>query len=197
MKTNLDSNYWQNRYEELQTGWDLGAVSPPLKAYFQQLSNKELKLLVPGCGNAYEAEYLWQNGFRNVFVADLAEAPLAALKARIPDFPEAQLLHQDFFLLQDTFDLIIEQTFFCAIEPRIRPDYAIKAFELLKPGGKLVGLLFNTEFPQAGPPFGGTENEYRTYFEPFFHFRTFATATNSIKPRAGKELFMILERKGI
>jgi SAM-dependent methyltransferase len=195
METNFTPDYWQGRYETKQTGWDLGAVSPPLQTYFDLLSDKNLKILIPGCGNAYEAEYLHHYGFRNVYLADIAAAPLEAFRKRVPDFPAEHLLHIDFFELQDQFDLIIEQTFFCAIDPGLRPAYAQKCFELLKPGGKLVGLLFNTEFSLPGPPFGGSEKEYRTYFEPYFHFRTFETATNSVKPREGRELFMILERK--
>jgi SAM-dependent methyltransferase len=195
METNLNSSYWQTRYTNAETGWDLGTVSPPLKAYAEQLPRHNIKILIPGAGNAYEAEFLHRSGFTEVYVADIAEAPLKALKQRVPDFPDDHLLHQDFFELQDTFELIMEQTFFCAIDPKLRPSYAKKCAELLKPGGKLVGLLFNTVFEKPGPPFGGSAEEYRTYFEPYFHFRTFAPAYNSVKPRAGRELFMILEKK--
>ena len=194
MSTNLTPDYWQQRYLENQTGWDLGAVSPPLQAYFDQLTDLETRILIPGCGHAYEAAYLHQKGFKNVFVADIAEAPLRNFQKRNPDFPAAHLLLQDFFKLTQAFDLIIEQTFFCALDPALRPAYAKKCAELLKPGGKLVGLLFNTGFDKPGPPFGGSADEYRTYFEPYFHFRTFETATNSVKPRAGRELFIILEK---
>lgn len=195
METNLTPNYWQARYVQGQTGWDLGAVSPPLKAYFDQLNSPKISILIPGAGNAYEAEYLHHKGFNQVFVADIAEAPLAALQKRVPDFPASHLLLQNFFTLTQQFDLIVEQTFFCAIDPALRPAYARKCAELLKPGGKLVGLLFNIAFEKAGPPFGGSQQEYQTYFEPYFHFHTFAPANNSIKPRAGHELFMILEKK--
>jgi hypothetical protein len=191
----LTEHYWQNRYELGQAGWDLGTVSPPLLAYFDQLAHKNQRILIPGGGNAYEAEYLYRAGFRNVYVADFARMPLENLQKRVPDFPPSHLLHTDFFELSETFDLIIEQTFFCALEPALRSAYAKKCASLLKKGGKLAGLLFNTTFPQDGPPFGGTVEEYRTYFEPYFNLRTFATANNSVKPRAGRELFMILEKK--
>jgi hypothetical protein len=193
----LTENYWQNRYELDQIGWDLGTVSPPLNAYFDQLTNKDLRILIPGAGNAYEAEYLHNAGFRSVYVADFARLPLENLQKRVPDFPASHLLQSDFFELSETFDLIIEQTFFCALEPKLRSAYAKKCASLLNKGGKLAGLLFNTTFPQDGPPFGGTEEEYRTYFEPYFNLRTFAPAYNSVKPRAGRELFMILEKKEI
>ncbi len=197
MTTDLNPEFWENRYTENQTGWDLGQVSPPLKAYFDQIAEKEKRILIPGCGHAYEAEYLHNCGFTNVFVADFAPAPLRLFQERVPGFPAGHLLQEDFFKINQTFDLIIEQTFFCALNPELRPAYPRKCAELLKPKGKLVGLLFNTEFSQAGPPFGGSAAEYQTYFEPYFHFRTFETAYNSVKPRAERELFIILEKKQI
>lgn len=61
------------------------------------------------------------------------------------------------FSLKDSFDLIIEQTFFCALDPKLRPEYAVKMAELLKPGGRLVGVLFNDTLNNDKPPFGGTK----------------------------------------
>jgi len=58
------SNYWENRYQNQQTGWDIGEISSPLKAYIDQLEDKSIKILIPGAGNAYEAEYLFLNGFK-------------------------------------------------------------------------------------------------------------------------------------
>jgi 2-keto-3-deoxy-6-phosphogluconate aldolase len=68
----LDEQYWNNRYINNETGWDLRQVSPPLKAYFDQLENKNSSILIPGCGNAYEAIYLAEQGFTNITVIDIA-----------------------------------------------------------------------------------------------------------------------------
>ena len=114
---NLSETFWNTKYKDQKTGWDLGVISPPLKAYFDQLENKDLKILIPGGGNSYEAEYLFNHGFRNVFVVDLSEIALENLKKRVPKFPDVQLLHANFFEIEDLFDLVIEQTFFCAIQP--------------------------------------------------------------------------------
>ena len=113
MKTeSLSKSFWVDRYAKGETGWDIGSVSEPLKAYIDQITNKELAILVPGAGNAYEAEYLWQNGFRNLVVIDIAEAPLALFSKRVPDFPKQNLICTDFFEHRGKYDLIIEQTFF-------------------------------------------------------------------------------------
>ncbi|SFF93453.1 methyltransferase domain-containing protein [Pontibacter chinhatensis] len=193
MNRDFNASYWQQRYQQNQTGWDVGSITPPLKQYFDQLENKALRILIPGCGNAYEAEYLHKNGFTEVYVADVAAEPLHNLLHRNPTFPESHLLHQDFFSLQGIYDLIVEQTFFCALDPTLRAAYARKCAELLQPNGTLMGLLFNTVFEKEGPPFGGTREEYVSYFASYFEFIHFETAYNSIPPRQGKELFIELK----
>lgn len=195
MNIELSPEFWQKKYHTDEAGWDLGEISIPIKEYIHQLSNKNLKILIPGCGNAYEAEYLWENGFKNVFIADYAQTPLTNFKKRVPDFPTSQLICSDFFEINNTFDLIIEQTFFCAINPLLRAKYAKKIHQLLNKNGKLVGLLFDDILNSDKPPFGGNKEEYKTYFEPYFNFKVFEKAYNSIKPRANRELFIIFTKK--
>ncbi|MCH3885858.1 methyltransferase domain-containing protein [Tenacibaculum aquimarinum] len=191
----LNEDFWNNKYKDNKTGWDLGAVSPPIKAYFDQLENKELKILIPGGGNSYEAEYLFKNGFKNVFVVDLSIIALENIKTRIPEFPDSQLLHANFFDIEERFDLIIEQTFFCAINPNLRPKYASKIHSVLKSKGKLVGLLFDAILNEDHPPFGGNKKEYLSYFEPYFLIHNMEPCYNSYHNRQGKELFVMLQKK--
>ena len=82
MADEINQNFWENRYSENDTGWDLGYISLPLKEYIDQLKDKSIKILIPGCGNSYEAEYLFKNGFSNVFVVDYAKQPLENFKKR-------------------------------------------------------------------------------------------------------------------
>ncbi|MDO9001582.1 MAG: SAM-dependent methyltransferase [Bacteroidota bacterium] len=195
MNENLSAKYWDNRYLNDDFGWDLGQISPPLKAYFDQLTNKKLFILIPGAGNSYEAEYLVNNGFENVYVCDFAEQPLKNLLKRCPKIKEEHLLLSDFFEITNLkFDLIIEQTFFCAISKSLRKKYFNKVHELLNPAGKLVGLLFNDVLNEDKPPFGGTKEEYFEYFKTLFKPIVYETAYNSIKPREGREIFINLEK---
>lgn len=189
-------DYWTNRYKENQTGWDIGSPSLPLQSYIDQLENKEIKILIPGAGNAYEAEYLFNHGFSNVFVLDISKTPLYQLKKRVPKFPSSHLIHGDFFELDDTFDLIIEQTFFCSFEPTKanRSAYAKKMHELLNENGKLVGVWFKHPLKEDGNrPFGGSKNEYLSYLTPYFEVQVFEDCYNSISPRMGNELFGVLK----
>ncbi|MEM1120798.1 MAG: methyltransferase domain-containing protein [Bacteroidota bacterium] len=187
--------FWTKRYEANQTGWDIGYPSTPLKAYIDQLSNKDLKILIPGAGNAYEAEYLFQQGFKNTYVLDISEYPLRALKQRVPAFPINQLLLGNFFEHVGKYDLILEQTFFCSFEPTIenRQLYAQKMADLLVEGGKLVGVWFDIPLVKdvSKRPFGGTKVEYLGYLSPYFQVQIFEPCYNSIKPRMGNELFGI------
>ena len=113
----FDETYWDNRYKNGTTGWDIGHISTPLKTYFDQLEDRSLQILIPGGGNSYEAQYLFEKGFQNVFVLDLSETALSNIQKRMPSFPKEQLIHQNFFDFEGSFDLIIEQTFFCALHP--------------------------------------------------------------------------------
>lgn len=188
----LSEKAWDNRYLHNDIGWDLGVVSPPLKAYCDQLENKELKILIPGGGNSYEAEYLFNEGFKNVYVVDLSKTALDNIKVRVPNFPASQLILGNFFDFEDKFDLVIEQTFFCAINPKLRPKYVSKMKSILGKNGKLVGVLFDAKLFDNRPPFGGSKKEYLTYFEPHFTIDIFEKCYNSIKSRAGRELFIKL-----
>ncbi|WP_439151709.1 methyltransferase domain-containing protein [Winogradskyella sp.] len=194
-KNNLGRAYWEERYVNNETGWNIGYISTPLKTYFDQLEDKSLKILIPGAGNSYEAEYLWNLGFKNTYVVDIATQPLNHLKQRVVDFPENQLFHSDFFELNDSFDLIIEQTFFCALNPELRTSYSKQMNKLLKQNGKLVGLFFDFELTSSGPPFGGSLNEYKSLFNKNFDIKILEQSINSIKERQGKELFFIFEKK--
>ncbi|NNC45467.1 MAG: methyltransferase [Winogradskyella sp.] len=193
----LSKDYWENRYVSKSTPWDIGYVSTPIKDYIDQLKDKNISILIPGAGNAYEAEYLWQQGFKNIYVVDIAKSPLDDLKRRIPDIPSNQILFNDFFNLDKTFDLIIEQTFFCALEPTLRDKYVSKTYDLLTANGKIAGLFFNFPLTKEGPPFGGSATEYRNRFKSKFKIKTLETSYNSIQPRANKELFFIFEKKNL
>ncbi|MEO1255596.1 MAG: SAM-dependent methyltransferase [Bacteroidota bacterium] len=192
---NLNQDYWEERYRTELTGWDTGGPTPPFTDYIDQLESKELKILIPGAGNAYEAEYLFNQGFLNVDVVDLAKEPLENLKIRVPDFPEEQLIQRNFFDHAGDYDLVLEQTFFCAIDPAFRPRYAEKVYELLVPGGKLVGVLWSGPMNDTNPPFGGSKEEYKSLFESRLKIKVLEPCYNSIKPRMGRELFINMEKE--
>lgn len=189
----LDEEFWNSRYENGYTGWDLGSPSPPLYQYLCQIESKEIEVLIPGAGNGYEVVAALELGIKNVHLLDIALTPIVQFLKSNPLFPKSQVHHQDFFDHEGKYDLILEQTFFCALDPSLRSSYAKKMHHLLKPAGKLVGVLFDREFA-GGPPFGGTAKEYQAYFLPYFKIEKFEPCYNSVGPRKGTELFMIMKR---
>ena len=191
----LTSKYWEERYLKGEDKWNVGEISTPIKEYVDQITDKKIKILIPGAGNGYEFEYLIKNGFKNSFVVDYAATPLENIKKRIPNLDKNQVINSDFFELDGKFDLIIEQTFFCALNPDLREDYVQKMKSLLNPKGKIAGLLFQFPLTAEGPPFGGSKEEYIALFQKDFNIITMETAYNSIATRKNKELFVIFEKK--
>ncbi len=190
----LDAEYWSSRYESNTAQWDLGQVSPPIKNYIDQLTNKNCRILIPGCGNSYEAAYLVEKGFTNITLIDIAPALVDQLKKRFEGNTSIKIILGDFFELKQNFDLIIEQTFFCALSPSLRLNYVQQMKSLLAPNGKLVGLLFDRDF-DGGPPFGGSKTAYIDLFESDFILYTLEPCYNSFIKRQESELFMIFIRK--
>lgn len=192
----MEQHFWKNRYETKQTGWNIGSVSPPIAAYLEQLTNKEISILIPGAGIGHEANFAFENGFHHVYPLDFVSESKQHFLDLFPHFPADHYLLGDFFALNQSFDLILEQTFFCAIHPSRRKEYVEKMHSILKPNGKLVGVLFDREF-ESGPPFGGNRVEYEALFSSHFQIETMESCYNSIPPRIGSELFVILSPRGI
>lgn len=191
----LDQEYWNNRYLDENHPWDASAPTPPLQHFIDSLTDKKLKILVPGAGFGHEAAYLYNNGFTNTFICDWSEEALRLIKEKHPQFPSENLIGGDFFKLDMTFNLVLEQTFFCALPPKLRPDYIKKMHEILSPKGLLVGLLWSENFEKPGPPFGGTKEEYQKSFSPYFNILEMDLTPHSIKPRLGRELFVRFQKK--
>ncbi len=198
MKNSEIRAYWTQRYLDKRTGWDIGYPSTPIKTYIDQLTNKNISILIPGAGNGYEAEYLIRQGFTNVSIMDISKFPLSSFSERNPDFPKDRLLLADFFEYDGQYDLILEQTFFCSFPPtdENRNAYAKKTHKLLKPEGKLVGVWFNIPLLDnlENRPFGGDKTVYLNYFTPYFSVHSFNTCYNSIPERDQQELFGIFKK---
>lgn len=81
-----DGQYWDNLYLNKDTGWDIGYPSPALKEYIDQLSNKDQSILIPGCGNSYEAKYLLEKKFTSVTLIDISPLLTASLEKKFSFF---------------------------------------------------------------------------------------------------------------
>lgn len=193
MSPRLDADFWNDRYLKGDTPWNIAQASPPLTSYLDQLDDKTIKILIPGAGHAHEANYMLEHGFTDITICDISEAAIIGLKTKLP-LDSVNLITGDFFELTGKYELILEQTFFCALHPSLRKNYINKTYELLNDGGKLVGVLFDRIFEQDGPPFGGTKEEYEKLFSQKFYIQKLEKCYNSIGPRMGHEQFFICVR---
>ena len=194
LETKLNASYWNNRYLNEETGWDIGYANPVLVDFVMNNYDKSTRILIPGLGKGYELEYLWKHGYTNVFGLDVSTEARTKFLNRTPSFPADQYIIQDFFEHSDKYNLILEQTFFCALDPKLRERYAAKMNELLEPKGLLFGLLFNFNRVE-GPPFGGKKDEYISLFSPDFEIVELDICKNSIVPRKGNEFFFQFRKK--
>jgi SAM-dependent methyltransferase len=184
----LNADFWNTRYVNDQIGWDLGGVSPALKCWIDQLNNKSARILIPGAGNAYEVDYLIEQGFQDITVIDIAPKLVRELQERYGANDNVTILLGDFFELEGEFDVILEQTFFCAIDPKLRSAYVNKMAQLLTENGALLGVLFNRDFV-GGPPFGGNVAEYHELFKQQFNTE-FIPCEVSHPARMGSEVLL-------
>ena len=190
-----NKSFWNSSYVTGHTGWDIGKISTPVKEYIDQITDKSISILIPGCGNAYEAEYLSNNGFSNITLIDISDVLVNNLKLKFSGKDNITVKNKDFFDHNGSYDLIIEQTFFCAVDPSIRNFYSDKMRSLLCDNGNLAGVLFDREFEKDGPPYGGSEAEYRRLFSKNFDIKVLEKCRNSIDQRSGSEVFINLKPK--
>lgn len=191
----VNGSYWNNRWQQAETGWDIGHAAPAITTFMQTVADKDIKILIPGCGNAYEAEALAQAGFTNITLLDISETLVKQLSKKYRDSTAINVILDDFFKHEGRYDMILEQTFFCALNPALRQQYAVKAASLLAENGQITGVLFSRTFEQDGPPFGGSTEEYESYFGTLFEINKMETCYNSIPPRKGSEVFINFKKK--
>lgn len=194
-ENSLDQHFWDERWRKNETGWDIGQAAPAITEYMSRFSDKNARILIPGCGNAHEAMFLVDNGFTNITLIDIAPKAVEVLKEKFSDTPQVTVLCEDFFAHKGCYDLIIEQTFFCAIPPFRRKEYAKKSASLLQENGRIIGVLFDKHFNQPFPPFGGCPCEYEPIFKPYFNIVKMEACYNSVTQRADSEVFINFIKK--
>ena len=172
------SDFWESRYRDNVTPWDAGKVPDALRRYAKRIKSGS-RILIPGCGSAYEAGYLAENGF-DVLAIDFSPAAVELSKKNLSRFGNIVKL-ADFFEFDygKPYDVIYERAFLCALPPRMWPQYAPRTAQLLRPGGELAGFFFFRE-TEKGPPFGTTPEALHALLDPHFDLVEDRMATDSI-----------------
>ena len=172
------SDFWESRYRDHVTPWDAGKVPHALRNYAKRIKSG-CRILIPGCGSAYEAGYLAENGF-DVLAIDFSPAAVELAKKNLSRFGDIVRL-ADFFEFDygKPYEVIYERAFLCALPPRMWPQYAPRMAQLLRPGGELAGFFFFRE-TEKGPPFGTTPQALHALLDPHFDLVEDRMATDSI-----------------
>lgn len=197
----LSAQAWNNRYLEQNTPWDLQGPTPEFsRLAAEHVFKSRMSILIPGGGRGYDAVALAKNG-AVPYLVDFAQEPLRhTLELAAAEKVTVYTYRKDFFhLLDDSFhhgfyDAILEYTFFCAIDPKLRGEYARRAAELLRPNGLFVGLFFPTAMDREGPPFVVSEDDVEASFSPHFHI-TIEKPQKSVGPRNGREFLGIFRKR--
>ena len=195
--TPRDADFWQHQYDEGNVDWDRGAPSPPIVRLLAESPLPDgSKVLVPGCGLGHEVIFVADLGY-SVTAVDFAESAVAGVKARAGDLP-VTVLHRDIFGLADDhdrrFDVVLEHTCFCAIPVEMRPHYADVMHAVLKPGGRIVGLFFETD-EEEGPPFRTTQADIEAHFSSRFDITRMERPADSFEGREGNEWLVEMTKR--
>jgi methyl halide transferase len=151
---------WAQRYSARNTPWDLGSAHPELAARIVSgaiaPARERARAFVPGAGRGHDALALARAGFA-VTAIELVEA----LREPLGDALGAlggELLVEDALAYRPRvpFELFLEHTFFCALDPSQRPAWGELARRVLAPGGRLCALVFpcGKSLDEGGPPWG-------------------------------------------
>ena len=200
MKDVSTPEFWNQRYIDNNTKWDLGAPTPILSHYLQT-NHTEGKACVLGCGNGHDAIELSKWNL-DVYAVDFSIHAINNLKEKLNGDESINLLHRDIFSLSkdyvNTFDIMFEYTCYCAIDPNRRENYFDMVHKVLKKGGKLLGIFIPLDkdmYNEEGPPFGVSVNEILALIKERFNVLENSFSPLSIDKRAGREKWMILEKK--
>jgi len=189
---------WQKHYDEDDLRWDLGQIAPPFVRLWEENKLGRGRAIIPGCGRGHEVLFLAGMGLQ-VTGLDFAPGAVDLLSRSLKEKGlEADVLHQDFFELGEDhfsrYDLMLEQTFFCAIPPAKRSAYVETAARILKKGGLLAGLFYET-CEAGGPPFNTTHADILDHFSDRFDIETLEKTPHSIERRKDKEWLGLLRKK--
>ena len=192
-----DFKFWEDIYLKNDTGWDLGGPTPVFIEISKQI--KPGKLIILGCGRGYDAIMFAKKGFE-VTAVDFSPSAVNYLNNLSNRYRvKVNIIQEDIFLLNKTyanhFDYLIEQTCFCAIDPKRRLEYEILTKSILKVNGLLIGLWFpiGKKMSEGGPPWGISLSKIKNIFKNNWTIEKEEYPILSIEKRKNREKLIIFK----
>ncbi len=150
------TQFWNQRWAVGKIPWDLGGVPPALESFLARPLPRS-HVLIPGCGSGYEVRAFHEAG-HEVTAIEFSTPAVARARGVLGSLGR-KVIHGDFFkhdFRERRYGLVYERGFLCSLPPARWPDYASRMANLLRPGGRLVGLFLYGQEPEP-PPFPMTE----------------------------------------
>nr|VDC69680.1 unnamed protein product [Brassica rapa] len=166
----VEEGGWEKCWEDGITPWDQGRATPLVVHLVDSSSLPLGRALVPGCGGGHDVVAM-ASPERFVVGLDISESALAKAAETYGSSPKAKyftFVKEDFFTWRpnELFDLIFDYVVFCAIEPEMRPAWAKSMYELLKPDGELITLMYPITDHDGGPPYKVAVSTYEDVLVP-------------------------------
>lgn len=194
--TPSDVAFWEFIYRTGGDGWELGRAAPPLDRWFAAHPPAGRRALVIGAGRGHDARMLARRGAQVVAIDFAEDAVAASRRLAAAEGVTLDVRRRDLFALPedpDRYELVVEHTCFCAIDPARRAEYVEVVAEVLVPGGELVGLFFTHGRP-GGPPFTTTRDEVEALLRRRFTVEHVEVPADSVASRKGQELLVVARR---
>lgn len=187
-------SFWDARFRGKRTPWDAGSTPPDLERYLAEKGGGG-RVLIPGCGSAYEVRTFSEKGYEAIAM-DFSVAAVERARAVLGALQGAVVLG-DFFSYDFAgrpFDIIYERAFLASLPRKMWPDYAHRVAELLRPEGRLIGFFVYGE-QQAGPPFCLKAGELAELLGEKFERTANSVAATSVPVFKGKERWEVWTRR--
>ncbi len=191
--------YWDELYINKTTGWDLKKPNP----VWVDIINKQefiqpCKLLVTGCGYGHDAIFAAKSGF-DVTAVDFSKYAVSKAKESAEkENVNVKFTADNLFTLgeefTENFDVVYEYTTYCAINPERREEYLAKICSFIKPGGRLIAILFPVDGREGGPPFNIDYSAFYEQAKNHVKLEFFSRQINSVKTRKGKEVLQVYKK---
>ncbi len=199
MKNVNDPDFWEDIYKKNDIGWDLNGITPT----FEKLANKLKpgKVIILGCGRGHDAIIFSKLNFE-VTAVDFAPSAINYLKKLCKrNNVKVNVIKNDIFSLSkcydNYFDYVIEQTCFCAIDPKRREEYERLVYHILNSNGYLIGLWYPLDkaIIDGGPPWGISISDLKNTFEKRWIITKESFSEFSIKKRRKREKLIIFKKR--
>jgi SAM-dependent methyltransferase len=176
---------WKSLWAKEITPWNIGTPAPPLQELVEKYNllagQSGLRALVPGCGQGFDVTFLAKQP-QVSYACGVDLSPLAIQQARniagqqnLPTevAQKIEFCDLDFFSWQpdQKFNLVLDYTFLCAIDPSLRNEWSAQMSRLISPGGFLITIMYPLSDHTDGPPFALSITEYvlLLLFELYFN----------------------------